>query len=127
MIKAIMKLLYQHPINGGSDCFAIVFVTWCAIIGIVAIAVALGSAALYYSPNNHCSLDVRWLALVVPFGLAWLVIVRTYRLVPRSMVVALACSILLLAVTILIVDRFNLLVDYDVWTTRGMPERWKLQ
>lgn len=75
--------------------------------------------------EGHVAFDVReaWL----PCGLAclWGVLGLVRPGGNRRIAVCLIAASVLLAVTALVMDQFNLLVEYDRWIERGMPGRWE--
>ena len=75
--------------------------------------------------SNHVGFDVRqaWLpsGLAFLWGLMGLLRPGGNR---RASVALIGVSVLLAAL-VLVLDQFNLLVQYDRWIERGMPERWR--
>jgi hypothetical protein len=103
-----------------------IMITYAVIAMFGGIGLFIASAAIFYSPNNHWSFDIRWCWIAVPAGLIWLIIVWACKWISKSLCSVLMLTIFLSALIIFVVDRLNLLVDYDVWTARGMPDRWEI-
>ena len=82
---------------------------------------AVSVLAISQSDGNHISGDPRWLYVVPLLGLAASVCMATFA--PWRSLAIVGSAICLLAATVFVVDSFNLLLDYDVWIQRGMPDR----
>ena len=84
------------------------------------LAVFMGFVAWHiasYYPNNHWGFDARRGIIFCLINLAACVgILKRNRLT-----IALALCSLVLLVGLLLVDHFNILVEYNRWITRGMP------
>lgn len=89
--------------------FILTLVTWAALL-----------ARIISDPTNHVSLEP--LLAMVPF-LVLVPLCWTRAPVRTRLRVALTVYGLVSILAILVVDRANVLVQYDRWTERGMPER----
>ena len=74
-----------------------------------------------FAPSWNCIANGLRAGLALLTFIAW---VR--KLASRRFLVVVCGSILLLSTILFTFDRLNLLVDYDLWLRRGMPDRWEL-
>jgi len=72
--------------------------------------------------SNHWGFDTRWLWLGCLPSL--LVVALLLRSQYRRRVLIPLCAALLLAIVVAVFDHFNILVEYESWLARGMPEAW---
>jgi hypothetical protein len=92
----------------------------CIGIFLLLLLVALWRFVQYY-PENHWSVDIRWLYLFCVFGYSVSCASWLHSGLSKIVVLNLViCSLLLLLIACL--GHFNLLMGYDVWLKRGMPE-----
>ena len=102
-------------------------VSWVTMAAVLAVDLVVICLTIRYAPSNHWSWDVR-VCYVVPLpALIWLIVVWRRRWVSGAMRLGLLLCLLMLVLTLVVVDRCNLLVQYDVWTARGMPARWEIR
>ncbi len=76
-------------------------------------------------PCNHVGYDIRDLYLpcimLGLWGVAGLVLLKLWK---ASSIAAISAACIL-AAQVFIFDRFNLLVEYEEWLSRGMPAIWE--
>jgi hypothetical protein len=94
----------------------------CAILEVVLCAALLIQSA-QRAPVNHVGYDIRLLYLLPLIHLAAVVLPGPVRMGLR---LAHLVPILGLAGMLFLFDRSNLLVQYDLWVKRGMPERGRV-
>ena len=79
-----------------------------------------------HAPGNHWTVDLRWLYPLITAVAAWLGFVHLKDLLSLRLKLAFLAVIILFAGVTVAADRLNLLVDYDLWLQRGMPDRWTM-
>lgn len=106
----------------GTEFAMLAFIAAAGLVGSVIIA-----GIVHVWPSNHWSLEIRlgWLVLLPGWGYLGTVAVQDYGI--RWMCRWLMLTLLLVSGMLLVADSCNLLVRYDVWIHRGMPERWKME
>ena len=84
----------------------------------------IAGIALYrmktYYPDNHWGFDIRWGYLFAALGLI-LAVISICRLKKIFLPVMLIIVSIALFGLIYVLDYFNILLEYTVWTERGMP------
>jgi hypothetical protein len=83
--------------------------------------VALYRMIDYYPEGNHVSYDIRWGYLFAFAGVVFAIIGICRRKKLFVPVMLIITSIALVAL-IFILDYFNILLEYEVWIHRGMPD-----
>jgi len=72
-------------------------------------------------PTNHIGLDVRWLYLLgIPLAIFG-IILFLWSLTSRIIASIAAATGLSLCCVLVILDHYNILVQYEEWLHRGMP------
>jgi hypothetical protein len=97
-----------------------------------AVALALGAADLIAllafaayvrsSDSNH-GWPMEWTCVLAACGALSAVVAGALSAVSRRLFAALVACALALAVTVFGCDRLNVMMEYDTWIARGMPER----
>ena len=88
----------------------------------ILLIIGLGYELHEHLPSNHIGCDPRMLLAVSGLGVAWTLIAWHRGPAPRALGLTVLATTLLLTVGVLVIDRCDLLVDYDVWLNRGMPD-----
>jgi len=125
-----MKLYYERkiarapspsllPSSDAALTLAIIIISianCCSIIATIALVI-------HYFPCNHWNYEIRWLYAIVLCDIPAVVVVGLSAggRPARAWVLLVLSSVMLFAV-IAVVDRCNLLVNYEVWVSRGMPD-----
>jgi hypothetical protein len=120
-------LSYQTQIARSQVSFGFLMVTWLFTAAANATSAVLTVLAAACAPSNHVSLDIRWSLVLVVIATGWTAFMWLLERRLSRTVMALVVSAVLLAGIVLVFDRFNVLVEYDTWVQRGMPERWAMQ
>jgi hypothetical protein len=85
-----------------------------------------GIYAFAIAESNHTGLPLAWArAFVAATGLLSTVslALRERGLVPRRLAWFLLLSSVLAFVTVVGLERFNVMMEYDVWARKGMPAK----
>ena len=91
-----------------------------SLLSLSALVTIVASRIRQYYPDNHWSLDIRWLCCVSVFGfVVSMISIYKASMVKTAVTTIVTCG--LLRLLILVLDQFNLLVEYSVWIRRGMP------
>lgn len=106
----------------GTEWAMLAFIVAVGLFGSVIIA-----GIVYVWPSNHWSLEIRlgWLVLLPGWGYSGTVAVQDYG--SRWLRRWLMLTLLLATGMLIVADSCNLLVRYEVWIDRGMPDRWKME
>lgn len=87
--------------------------------------VGLCVAVVRRSPENHVGFSP-WLLIAAPAAALLVDLVRlaqTRRVRTSTAIIAAACVLTL--GSLLVADRWNVLVPYETWVKRGMPAAWR--
>lgn len=94
---------------------------WILFLAIAAPASIVATIILYIvvSNSNHSAIDIRY---AIPMAAAFLVVsVAGVRKSPRMAIFAIAVNLFAMAF-VYSADTFNVLVHYEEWIDRGMPD-----
>lgn len=98
---------------------------WIAV-ALLAVDFAVGGYLawrIWNIPENHWGPDNR---LLIPFFATQLVVaVLWWRALPRNVAVVFASMAALCTLASSLLISKNLLLPYELWLERGMPERWQ--
>jgi len=89
------------------------------VTGQIACAAFLALSVVSRLPDNHTGWEVRWLNLVWIIGLGYLLTRKRWGAITWRWALA---SCLAVAVVLIATDQFNVLIQYDRWVRRGMPD-----
>lgn len=81
------------------------------------------SSSLCPRARNHVAYDVRWLAVPGIFS-ALYGLLGCFTPASRRLGMILCFTAVIFTVLVLFVDHYSLLVGYERWCERGMPQRW---
>lgn len=76
------------------------------------------------SDSNHVGVDIRWGWGLSALALVWSAAGLRFRPVPRWTITVVLITAVVFATGLLIIDRYNVMVEYTVWIRRGMPAPW---
>ena len=99
----------------------VVMAAVCAAVGLAAFIVAICALILAHYPVNHIGFDIRWLYCVAVLGTIWCGLLWRSGWAPGWLVLATLMLSVGLAAAVMAADGLNLLVQYEVWIKRGMP------
>lgn len=71
-------------------------------------------------PTNHWGFDIRFLYIVPALSLCYIFYLIIFGIFDKKYIITLFASLVFM-LTIYIFDNWNLLVEYEVWIKRGMP------
>jgi hypothetical protein len=96
------------------------------VVGGLLLTVCMESARRAFSSrySNHWGLDTFVLACLCVFPLLWSLIGLRLRPRPWPAIIILSVLACVTMVGLFIFDHHNVLVYYEAWLERGMPERW---
>lgn len=99
-----------------------------AVVAGAAMVLALGAMAWSagMKDSNHVGYDIRWVWGLCALAVAWAAWGARRRPRMTRAVVCLTLLALVLAGVVFVFDRYNVLVEYETWVARGMPEPWSL-
>ncbi len=89
------------------------------VAGQVACAAVLAVNMVSRLPDNHTGWEPRWLNLVWIVGLGYVLTRKQWGAFAWLWAFA---SCLAVAVVLIATDQFNVLIQYDRWVRRGMPD-----
>ena len=118
---------HVEPDDAAADAAVAAFISYGVMAMLWGLWLLVIAAAVHCAPSNHWNYDIRCCLLAAPIAAVWLIVAWAYGWIPKSLRLALLLTIIVFVVTICAVDRFNLLVNYDELTARGMPARWEMR
>ena len=107
--------------------------TWlylAALLGVAEPIAALDVYALFGNESAHTSLPTRWLAwgfagVALLAALAWGLERRGSSRVAQRLALAVGLVALAGVADVLLLERYNVLMDYEIWVRqKGMPEKY---
>ena len=100
---------------------------WLGVVALLTAGAFMASRALANARAGcgHIAYDIRQVWLPCGLGCLWGVLGLVRPGGRRRVAVALIVVSALLATLVLLLDQFNLLVEYHRWLARGMPAPWQ--
>ena len=95
-----------------------------ACLGLLVIAEVGLYDRIVTSNSNHVGVDIRWGWGLSAMALAWCAAGLRFRPAPRWTITVVVIAAMVFAAGLFIIDRYNVMMDYNVWIRRGMPAPW---
>ena len=78
-------------------------------------------------PCNHWSYDIRHLWPLPLASLLWAGLARLFGTVPRRLMFLVGVCSIVFGICLFVLDCFNVLIEYEEWMQRGMPDMWEFR